>query len=1340
MKRFLFIVALCLLFTNINAAPAYPGILKFIQPDGSEISLYIKGDEKVHWAETEDGYTLLSNGNNGWEYATTDKNGDLKTSGTLARSPKSRTLTEQKLLNSLSKNIRFSAKQVNTLKSVWEAKFGSNNLIGTGQFFKNTGTNSISSDGRRKVFSPTGNKKLILILIEYTDVKFTKSRQDFVDLMNTQNYNLNGAEGSVKDYFSEISYNQFSLQTDVAAQIYTANNTMAYYGAPNGSAHDIRAYDLMLEAVQKADADVDYSQYDNDNDGSVDGVYIIYAGYGEASSGLVNTIWPHASSITGQTFDGKAITKYSCSNELNANGTLTGIGVICHEFGHVCGAPDYYDTDYATGSEYIGVGNWDVMDRGLYNTTTAKSGSKPAHLNPLEKVRAGWVTPITITNATNLTIPDITSNPSIYIYNTATANEYFMLENRQKTGFNGGCPGHGLMIYHYNQTYWNASQNRTSPQGFYPVCADAGISPTLTSGASSYGNINTSGCPFPGTTGKNAFYDSGTPSSKSWAGVNTGLPLTNITENINGTVSLIVSQTTTCNSAPTTQASAFVTTPIAYNSMNISWTRGSGNKVLVVAHESSAVDFNPMCGINYTANANFKAGDEIGDENFVVYNGTGNSVVLTGLSGGLTYYYAVYEYNTAEFCYLTPALTGAATTDCVIDPTAFTENFEQNAFGCWTTTDNTGQGNWNIGTYSNRNYTPALSGKFAYFASELGKVHSYNADLISPTFDLSSYAHVELRFKHLFDAHDSYPSSGSVWYSINNGNSWTQLPTFTSDTSNAAEVALAINAAAGQSQVKFKWNYTCAPTGAYFWAVDGIQLVDTSVLIIRSGETVTLSTPTVLNNVIIQSDASLIVSAGNQLTVNGTFTNNAGNNGFILESNASGTATFMDNVGTPNMVSGSVQQHLNTQRNWYMSLPVSTFAVPAGQDYVTYFYPENNILQTANNGAFWDIPTENMLSTIGYIVNPSAEKTGVPITFSGILNSGTKTTATLTNSTLNNPSKHGYNLIGNPYPSYLNIMPVINNNVAVEKTIWYKTLSSGLTPTYQFETVQTETGIGTNNCGTGAVTGYIPPMQAFWVKVNAETALTFDNSMRTHSNPLDGNTIINTTPLKTKQTYSSAFPILRVQVSSATNSDETVLYFTENASDEYDQFDAPKMSNGNSAIPEIYTIAGTEKLVINGLSGLSANKSISLGFNTGAANTFNIKATQVDNFEINTRIILRDNTLGTEMDITNGAPYVFTSDIMASENRFELIFKTVSTVTEFSNTSENQNFIIAKNSNNQLIVNCISAHPELLSIYNAVGQKIFSTTLRKTSTVIDKHFSPGVYLVKVNNQTQRIFF
>ena len=216
MKKLLFLIMLVfVLITNNYAAPAFPGIIKYTQPDGSEISIRLKGDESVHWAETTDGYTLLSNGKNGWEYAITNSSGDLKTSGTLARDIK-----ELKLLKGISRNSRFNPKQVNILKSVWEAQYGSDKLIGSGQFFNKNNFKPAGTDGRRNVFNPNGTKKLILILIEYTDVKFTKSRQDFIDLMNTQNYNLNGAEGSVKDYFSEISYNQFTLQTDVAPGLY----------------------------------------------------------------------------------------------------------------------------------------------------------------------------------------------------------------------------------------------------------------------------------------------------------------------------------------------------------------------------------------------------------------------------------------------------------------------------------------------------------------------------------------------------------------------------------------------------------------------------------------------------------------------------------------------------------------------------------------------------------------------------------------------------------------------------------------------------------------------------------------------------------------------------------------------------------------------------------------------------------------------------------------------------------------------------------------------------------------------------------------------------------------
>jgi hypothetical protein len=636
-----------------------------------------------------------------------------------------------------------------------------------------------------------------------------------------------------------------------------------------------------------------------------------------------------------------------------------------------------------------------------------------------------------------------------------------------------------------------------------------------------------------------------------------------------------------------------------------------------------------------------------------------------------------------------------------------------------------------------------MSGSYAYFNSEVGIARSYNADLISPTFDLSTYTHVELRFKHLFDAFPAYPSTGTVSYSINNGTSWMQLASYTSDTSNPQSVALIVNAAIGQPQVKFKWNYTCSPIGANFWAVDDIQVIDTELLTIQNGDLITLNTPTVLNNVTIQSGAALVVSPTNQLTVNGIFTNNAGNSGFILQSNASGTATFLDNATTPNTVNATVQQYLSSQRNWYMSLPIATFAVPLAQDYSLYYYPENDVNQSTNNGAYWLNPSGNLSPMQGYIVKPSVEKTGLPIEFAGILNSGSISSLTLTNSATTNPTKHGYNLVGNPYPSYLNVMSAINNNPALEKTIWYKTRSTGLNPTYQFETVQTATGLGTNNTGVGTVTGYIPPMQAFWVKANAETTLTFDNSMRTHANPLEEGETINTTPLKVIKSSNQDYPVLRLQVSNNINSDEAILYFNEHASDSLDAYDSPKISNGNNTIPEIYTLAENEKVAINGLNNVAATKSIALGFNTGAANTFSIVATQVSGFDANTRIVLQDNALNVEQDLNDGIPYTFTSSAVSTVGRFSIQFKTASITTALpgdgANSVGKNGVNIVLNTQNQIVIaRDGNVQPEQLSIYNSVGQSVFNTSISGETSVLNCNLSAGIYFVKVNNVTKKI--
>jgi len=384
-KKPLIIALFLILFAQIAfhkttfAAPADPTPIEYKQPDGTTITITLKGDEKINWAETADGYTLISNGKGGWEYAVKDANGDLKNSGILAHEVGKRTNHEISFIRQLTKKLSFSSEQVNMLKSVWEAKIGSDKLIGTGSFFRAnaSGGNKKNSLKSTEVFTPSGEKKLLMILIQFPDLHFTKTQAEFNGLMNTTGYNDNGAQGSVHDYFLEVSYGQFNLTTDVAPSIYTADHDMAYYGADETigeyTNHSPNAPELMAEAVQKANADgVDFSQYDNDGDGEVDGIYVIFAGYSQAAGGPADALWSHAGVVAGSPIlvDGVNVTKYSCSNELRGNsGTdMTTIGVVCHEFGHICGAPDYYDTDYgSSGGEYQGTSYWDLMAYGIHN-------------------------------------------------------------------------------------------------------------------------------------------------------------------------------------------------------------------------------------------------------------------------------------------------------------------------------------------------------------------------------------------------------------------------------------------------------------------------------------------------------------------------------------------------------------------------------------------------------------------------------------------------------------------------------------------------------------------------------------------------------------------------------------------------------------------------------------------------------------------------------------------------------------------------------------------------------------------------------------------------------------
>ena len=490
---------------------------------------------------------------------------------------------------------------------------------------------------------------------------------------------------------------------------------------------------------------------------------------------------------------------------------------------------------------------------------------------------------------------------------------------------------------------------------------------------------------------------------------------------------------------------------------------------------------------------------------------------------------------------------------------------------------------------------------------------------------------------------------------------------------------------------------------------------------------------TVANGGILTIDASttinsLTIAGGGQVTLNSGITLSATN--FTINSDlTNGTGTFVDSNPTGGLtVSGTtnVNQYMTSGRNWYISSPVAsapTSIVTGTSGNALYSYDEPStswftIDATHNDASF--VPTK------GYVVNMASSGN---VTFTGgALNTGTITNSSLTST---GATKTGFNLVGNPYPSYLNWLSVLasGNTTNMEPTMWYRTKSSS---TYVFDTFNATAGQGTNNNGYAAVTGLIPPMQAFWVRaVAGQTGtLGFDNTMRSHQDQS-----VTTNRLKAPAVANATQQVLRLQVSNAVNSDEAIVLFNPNASDGFDAYDSEKMSNNNTDIPEIYTLAGTEQVAINGLNSVETNPELPLGFTTGASNTFTIKATEVTNFDAGTQIVLKDNLLNTEQDITDGTAYTFTSDVASTTSRFSVIFKSVGVTTGVQAASGDQTVLIYKNANNQIAVNCTGSISDdaFISVYNTLGQKLELKKIAGTTTLIDKAFTSGVYVVTVNN-------
>ncbi len=471
MKTFKILLAGILLLTTAlytHAIPAYPGWMRHIQPDGTVIRYQILGDEHCHAFISEEGRRLYLTDDGWMKYDSDVESFDFKS------------------------------------------------------YYQQQVSKKLNRDLLDQDFPTIGTIRGIVLLVEFSDKEFCEeyTREVYDSMMNQAGFSLFDGTGSAKDYFNDQSQGLFNPEFDVAGPIKLSHN-MKYYGDNrNEGGDDIRPAEMVRDACQIAhdSLNIDFSVYDNNNDGDIDFVYIIYAGYAESNGAPASTIWPHASDVNSHgirlALDGKNLRRYACSAELRGvvSHVMDGIGTLCHEFSHILGLPDIYNI---RNSRDVQLGPWDVMDNGCYNNNSRT----PASFSAFERHQLGWLDFQTLDEPMEeVQLPELTTSNVAYLIPTAHENEFFTLENRQCVGWDAYLPGKGLMILHidYDTLMWNRNNVNNGLHPRYDL-VEADLR------ANGLGSSNL----YP-TAYNNKFTDYSNPNSLTWDGTPTEKGITDI--------------------------------------------------------------------------------------------------------------------------------------------------------------------------------------------------------------------------------------------------------------------------------------------------------------------------------------------------------------------------------------------------------------------------------------------------------------------------------------------------------------------------------------------------------------------------------------------------------------------------------------------------------------------------------------------------------------------------------------------------------------------------------------------------------------------------------------------
>lgn len=599
------------------AIPARPGLFTVKQPDGTEISVRLVGDEYNHYYLSDDGYLLVNDGDT-FYYGNVDNSGAVVRSEFVAREASRRTSAETSFLDEVDMARVFPVLEQRAVKARARRGMMSRRTAP----MREAGEEITAGPGLfpGTSFPSIGEQRAIVILVEYTDVKFQIADpfDYFSRMLNEENFSDYGGTGSARDFFIECSGGRFKPQFDLYGPV-TLSHPMAYYGGNDNRGNDMRPEEMIIEACAQLDDEVDFSEYDRDGDGYIDNVFVFYAGQGEASGGSSNSVWPHSWDITQATsypymHDGVRLNRYACTNEWQVNGVTgrpDGVGTFVHEFSHVMGLPDLYATQY---SNAFTPGTWSALDYGPYNN----DGCTPPFYGAFERYALGWLQPDVIDGPVTVALEKIGTNKACIIP-TSKKNEFFLLENRQQEGWDKYIPGHGMLVWHvdYNESVWESNTVNNSSSHQYVDIEEADGSRTEGSRA---------GDAFPGTAGKTSFTDDTSPSMRTWNNTRLGLPITDIVESADGLITFDVDGGASIPERVMVHAPENVTS----SGFTLSWDKvvgATGYKVTVVEIDGDNRNEVPA----WTA---FDAG-------------VAQSVNVTGLNPETTYGCTVEAYNRA---------------------------------------------------------------------------------------------------------------------------------------------------------------------------------------------------------------------------------------------------------------------------------------------------------------------------------------------------------------------------------------------------------------------------------------------------------------------------------------------------------------------------------------------------------------------------------------------------------------------------------------------------------------------------------------------------------------------